>query len=88
MGRSAHISCITFPLLALLMLMVGKTVEQGADTIVFCAAKSGIGQLRGKFIRDREVEMSIENILDHLVLKTNTLWLESLKILQTLTGDQ
>ena len=88
LGRSAKISCLAYPALALLLLLVGKTVQQGADTIVFCAAKSGIGQLRGKFIRDREVEMSIENILDHLVLKTNTLWLESFKILQTLTGDQ
>ena len=88
LGRSAKISCLAYPALALLLLLVGRTVQQGADTIVFCAAKSGIGQLRGKFIRDREVEMSIENILDHLVLKTNSLWLESFKILQTLTGDQ
>ena len=88
LGRSAHISCISFPLLALLMLMVGKTVEQGADTIVFCAAKPGIDHLRGKFIRERKIEMSIENILDNSTLKNRKLWQESFKILQTSVRDR
>ena len=86
LGRSAQISCLAYPALVLLLLLVGKTVMQAADGIVFCAAKSGIDQLRGKFIRDRKIEMSIENFLDHLVLKSITLWQETLKIIETLSA--
>ena len=87
LGRSAQISCLAWPALALLLLLVGKSVRQGADTIVFCAAQPGLQRLRGKFIRDREVEISIETFLDQLVLKTITLWQETVNIMQTLVRD-
>ena len=88
LGRSAQISCLTYPALALLLLLVGKTVQQAADSILFCAAKSGIDQFRGKFIRGRQIEMSIENFLDHLGLKTVTLWQDTFKIIETLVREQ
>jgi len=87
LGRSAKISCYSYPALVLLMILFGKTVKEGADSIVFCAAKPGLNHFRGKFVRERKIEMSIENILDHLILKTVTLWQETFNILQTLMAD-
>ena len=42
-----------YPLLLVLMFLFGKTVKEGADSIVFCAAaaKSQLEHCRGKFIR-------------------------------------
>ena len=80
LGRSANIPCYSYPALAILLLIFGKSVKQGADSIVFCAAKPGLGHLRGKFVRERKVETSVENILDQMTLKTVALWQETLNI--------
>ena len=88
LGRSAQVSWLSYPGLALLLLLLGRTVRQGADTIVFCAAGRGLHQLRGRFVRDRKVEMAVENILDQFLLETTTLWQETCRIIQNLVGDQ
>ena len=88
LGRSAQVSWLSYPGLALLLLLLGRTVRQGADTIVFCAAGRGLDQLRGRFVRDRKVEMAVENILDQFLLETTTLWQETCRIIQNLVGDQ
>ena len=88
LGRSANIPCYSYPALAILMLIFGKTVKEGADSIVFCAAKPGLTHLRGKFVRDRKIESSVENFLDHLILKTVILWQESSKVLTKITQSE
>ena len=42
-----------YPVLLVLMFLFGKTVMEGADSIVFCAAaaKSQLEHCRGRFIR-------------------------------------
>ena len=58
-GRSAVIPWYKYPLLLALMFLFGKTVKEGADSIVFCAAaaSSQLEQFKGKFIR----KVSIQN---------------------------
>lgn len=73
LGRSAVIPWYKYPLLLALMFLFGKSVKEGADSIVFCsaAASSQLQQFRGKFIRGRQIERKIEQFLESHTNKSN-----------------
>eukprot|EP00092_Neocalanus_flemingeri_P003586 GFUD01003846.1.p1 GENE.GFUD01003846.1~~GFUD01003846.1.p1 ORF type:complete len:311 (-),score=97.07 GFUD01003846.1:39-971(-) len=65
LGRSSIIPWYVYPALLLVLAMFSRSAKQGADTIVFCAAGSSrvMDTMKGRFIRDRKVEESVEQLL-------------------------
>ena len=64
------------------MLMFGKSVKQGADSIVFCAAGRDLDHLRGKFVRNRKIETKIERILSSNSICSSELWNKTLNFVE------
>ena len=86
LGRTARVRWYQWPGLALLMLVFGNSVQQGADSIVFCAAAPPhqLHNYRGKFIKNRQVEENIEHILDQNISQRQTLWTRTEELFETL----
>ena len=76
LGRSSNLPCYVYPALLILLAAFSRSAEEGADSIVFCAAESRrvVDTMRGKFIRDRRVEESIEEILTGYDAGRDKLW--------------
>ena len=76
LGRSARIPCYVYPALLLVLAVFSHSAEEGADSILFCAAerREVMDTMRGKFIRGRKVEETIEQILDRYDTSRGTLW--------------
>merc|ERR1712215_601575 len=62
LGGSSSPSWYPYPALLVALAMFSRSAQQGADSIVFCAAESSrvVENMKGKFIRDRRVESSVE----------------------------
>ena len=58
------------------MGVFSRSAEEGADSIVFCAAENSevMNTMKRKFIRDRRVEENIEKILDGYNASRVKLW--------------
>ena len=70
------------------LALFSRSAEEGADTIVFCAAGSGqvMDTIRGKFIRDRRVEESVEQILNAKDGEGVKLWEMSEQLVKNITS--
>jgi hypothetical protein len=76
LGRSSIIPWYVYPALLLVLAVFSRSANQGADSIVFCAAGNSkvMDTMRGRFIRDRKVEESIEQILEMSGGEGTKLW--------------
>ena len=76
LGRSSKIPWYVYPVLLVVMGAFSRSAEEGADSIVFCAAENSkvMDTMKGKFIRDRRVEENIEKILDGYNASRVKLW--------------
>ena len=86
LGRSSNIPWYVYPALAVVMAVFSRSARQGADSIVFCAAGSSkvMDTMRGRFIRDRVVEESIEQLLERIDGVRRTLWEMSEQLIENI----